>query len=162
VAFDPLPGMISRARDNATLNQSEIEFHQCALSDAEGVMPFFVNTTGNPAMSTLHPESPAQFSERIDVAVTTARHLIDRAQAPAPSVAIIDAEGAEVEVLRGFGPRLAADGPSIIVFEAPNDFGAAGGALHDLLAAAGYRFRRLERRENTAHALSNFVAERAN
>jgi hypothetical protein len=75
---------------------------------------------------------------------------------------IVDVEGAETEVLCGFGPKLKAVELRVIVFEAPNDFlGTRQPAdLHALLHDAGFTLRILERHEPTAHALSNFAAIR--
>ena len=163
VAFEPLPSMGARLAENCELNGVEVELHAYALSDAAGVLPFFVNTAGNPAMSTLHPDPAGTYDLRMTVAALTAAEIIARGLAPAPTVAIIDAEGAEAEVLRGFGPLQAHPVLRTIVFEAPNDFLSAvrPADLHQLLASAGFTLRQLPRNENTAHALSNFVATRA-
>jgi hypothetical protein len=65
-------------------------------------------------------------------------------------------------VLRGFGQYLVAPSLRLIVFEALNDFLAKGepADLHALVTSAGFKLRRLERSERTAHNLSNFVAWR--
>jgi FkbM family methyltransferase len=163
VAFEPLPSMGVRLAENCLLNGVEVELHACALSDSAGVLPFFVNAAGNPAMSTLHPDPAGTYDQRLTVATLTAADVVARGLAPAPTVAIIDAEGAEAEVLRGFGSLLATPKLRTIVFEAPNDFLATHrpGDLFQALDGAGFCLRRLVRRENTAHALSNFTAVRA-
>jgi hypothetical protein len=75
---------------------------------------------------------------------------------------IVDVEGAETEVLHGFGPHLQAAALRVIVFEAPNDFLTTHepARLHALLHDAGFTLQILERHEHTAHALSNFAAVR--
>ena len=163
IAFEPLPAMAARLQENAELNGVAVELHTYALSDSAGVQPFFVNTTGNPAMSTLHPDPAGTYGTRLAVATETAARIVERGLAPAPTAAIIDAEGAETEVLRGFGALLARPELGIVVFEAPNEFPASRepAGLHDILGRAGFTIRRLERAEHTAHRLSNFAGFRA-
>jgi hypothetical protein len=75
---------------------------------------------------------------------------------------ILDVEGAETEVLQGFGTHLRSAALRVFVFEAPNDFLTAREPpeLHALVQDAGFTLQKLERREHTAHALSNFLAQR--
>ena len=79
-----------------------------------------------------------------------------------PTAMILDSEGAETEVLRGFGSQLKAAGLRVIVFEAPNDFLTTRqpADLYALVHEAGFTLQILNRHENTAHALSNFLATR--
>jgi hypothetical protein len=76
---------------------------------------------------------------------------------------VIDVEGAEVEVLRGFGAALADPRLERLVFEA--EIGLLSmGVEHPILSllrgAAFSKIERLERSEHTAHALTNFLARR--
>jgi len=162
VAFEPSPAMGARLIENCELNGVRVELHAYALADASGAMPFFANASGNPGMSTLHPSAGFTYDHKFVVATLTADEVITRGLAPAPTAMIVDAEGAEFEVLRGLGPRLAEPSLRVLVFEAPNDFLAARepANLHALLAGAGFALRLLERNERTGHNLSNFVASR--
>jgi len=65
-------------------------------------------------------------------------------------------------VLRGFGSYLSSSTLRSVVFEAANEFLGLGksSTLRDLVTQAGFTLARLERREDTAHALSNFHATR--
>jgi hypothetical protein len=96
------------------------------------------------------------------VATYSAAEVIGRGLASPPTAMIVDAEGAETEVLRGFGPQLKAAGLRVIVFEAPNDFLTTRqpADLYALVHEAGFTLQILNRHENTAHALSNFLATR--
>lgn len=162
VAFEPSPTTAARVLENAALNASPVELHAYALADTEGALPFFANASGNPGMSTLHPVSSFHYDERFVVATQRADHVIDRGFAPAPTALIVDAEGAEEAVLRGFGRHLAAPTLRAVVFEADNDFlvTRTPASLHALISSAGFSLRRLDRREHTAHNLSNFAAFR--
>jgi FkbM family methyltransferase len=162
VAFEPSPAMAARILEHSELNGVKIDLHSYALGDRAGAMTFFANASGNPGMSTLHPVEKFIYDQRFVVATLTAADVIERSLAPAPTALIVDAEGAEAEVLRGFGRHLAASELRTIVFEAPNEFlGTKVPAdLHATLAGAGFKLQALARQELTAHALSNFVASR--
>ena len=162
VAFEPLPAMAARLLENCELNAVEVELHAYALSDRNAVLPFFVNTSGNPAMSTLHPDPTGRYDRRLAVAARTAEDVIACGMAPSPTAAIVDAEGAESEVLRGLGMHLSAPDLRCLVIEAPNEFLATHqpAELYESLTAAGFSLSRLPRQENTAHLLSNFLASR--
>lgn len=162
IAFEPSPAMGTRILENCELNAVTIDLHAYALSDAPGALPFFANASGNPGMSTLHPVDTSSYDHRFVVATVTAANVIERAVAPAPNALIVDAEGAETEVLRGFGTHLANPSLKVLVLEAPNEFLKTGEPrdLRDLIAAAGFSLRKLERQEKTGHSLSNFVGTR--
>jgi FkbM family methyltransferase len=160
LAFEPSPLMAARVLENAALNGIEIELHTTALADAIGILPFHANATGNPGMSTLHPVPGLVYDHRFNVATTTAAAVIEGGHGPAPTVLLVDAEGAEESVLRGFGPHLARSELRRIVFEADNDLLTRPDALHALVTGAGFRIEKLVRHEQTAHALSNFLGTR--
>jgi FkbM family methyltransferase len=163
VAFEPSPAMAARLLEHSELNGLAVNLQAYALAAEQGVEEFFTNTSGNPGMSTLHPASDYAYDQRFAVATVAAATVLERGLAPAPRVIIIDAEGAEAQILRGFGAHLANPHLRRIVFEAPNDFltRREPAELDSLLREAGFSWRRLERREATAHTLSNFVAVRA-
>lgn len=162
VAFEPSPAMGVRLLENCDLNSLKLDLHAYALADSNSTLPFYANASGNPGMSTLHPTDLKNYDHRFVVATRTAAEVIAQGLAPAPTAMIVDAEGAEIEVLRGFGSLLAAPSLRLVVFEAENDFlgGRVSTELHALLTGAGFTLRKLERNEDTAHNLSNFVAEK--
>lgn len=160
VAFEPSPAMGARLIENCELNNVKLDLHAYALADTIGALPFYANASGNPGMSTLHPGTDtANYQHRFMVATLAAADVIGRGLAPAPTVLLIDAEGAETEVLRGFGPHLSAPALRTVVFEADNDFlmTRQPGELYTLMTKTGFMLRKLERNEDTAHSLSNFV-----
>lgn len=163
IAFEPSPAMGARLIENATLNQVTIEFHAYALAAGVDLLPFHANASGNPGMSTLHPCEGLVYDHTFHVSTHAAADVISHGHAPAPTALLVDAEGAEEEVLRGFGPLLAASTLRRLVFEAPNEFLSERQptGLHQVVTAAGFNLSRLERRESTAHSLSNFLAIRA-
>jgi hypothetical protein len=48
-----------------------------------------------------------------------------------------------------------------VIFEAPPDTATSANPIRELLIACGFSIRPLVRREQTAHALENFVADKA-
>ena len=163
VCFEPNPRMGARIMENAELNAVAVELYALALADRTGSATFFANASGNPGMSTLHPVAGGAYDDRYTVAVDTAARLLAQGGAPFPRAVVLDVEGAELEVLRGFGDALADPRLECLVFEAENGLLEAGPgpALPELLGGAGFNhIERLTRREHTAHALSNFLAQR--
>jgi FkbM family methyltransferase len=162
VAFEPSPSMGARLLENCELNRVHVDLHSYALGDRNGALPFFANASGNPGMSTLHPIESFSYDYKIFVASLAAADVIARGLAPSPTSMIVDAEGAEIEVLRGFGSLLSSPTLRMIIFEAENEFleRPASRELYALVTDAGFRIRKLERNEQTAHSLSNFAAQR--
>lgn len=163
IAFEPFPAIAARLLENSRLNAAPVELHAYALSAAGGALPFFANTSGNPGMSTLNPVSSFSYDEHFVVATHSGADVIERGFAPAPTAMIVDAEGAEPEVLRGFRQHLASPALKVVVLETANDFLTTHepADLYGMLRDAGFTIRLLERREHTAHNLSNFAAVRA-
>jgi len=162
-AFEPSPAMATRILEHSELNSAPVDLHAYALNDHAGALPFFANISGNPGMSTLHPVENQVYEQRFFVAALAAADVIERGLAPAPTAMILDAEGAETDVLRGFGRHLSDPALRAVVFETANDFLVTRepADLHALLAGAGFSSRVLVRNERTAHGLSNFLATRA-
>jgi FkbM family methyltransferase len=163
VAFEPAPAMAARLLESCALNGLSVDLHAYALSDRAGAFPFYANASGNPGMSTLHPVRHFHYDQRYSVATLTAAAVVEHGLAPPPTALIVDVEGAEAEVLRGFGPHLENARLRALVCEAPNEFLVSKEPtdLYALLQGAGFRLQLLPRREKTAHTLSNFVATRA-
>jgi FkbM family methyltransferase len=161
VAFEPSPAMGARLLENCELNNVSVDLHAYALSASEGALPFFANASGNPGMSTLHPVDGFSYDHRFVVATLTAQQVIERKLAPPPTAIILDAEGAEADVLQGFGPLLASEHLRMMVFEAPNEFlETQPDVLHAIVKNAGFSLQKLQRNEKTGHSLSNFLALR--
>lgn len=160
VAFEPSPAMSTRILENCALNQVKIDLHTYAFSDTNSVLSFHANASGNPGMSTLHPCEGLVYDHRFSVATFAPATVLERGLAPAPTALLVDAEGAEEEILRGFGQHLAAPKLKSFVFEAANEFleQHKPSELQKLVTDAGFSIRKLERRESTGHSLSNFLA----
>jgi FkbM family methyltransferase len=162
IAFEPLPAMSARLLEHCALNGVRVDLISTALGERPGILPFFVNASGNPGASTLHPTDAERFDYNILVAVERADALIEGAGLPGPTAMIVDAERAELEVFRGLGRHLAQPALTHVVFEAENEMLALSPPhpLAQLLRDAGFVLTRLQRNEHTAHGCSNFLATR--
>jgi len=160
VAFEPSPAMATRLIENCELNAVNVDLHTYALSDRAGGFPFFANNSGNPGMSTLHPQQGNLYDNHFTVAAMTAAAVINDRLAPPPHAVLLDAEGAEAMVLQGFEAHLASPDLQRLVVEAPNEFLTTQqpAQLYLLLARNGFTLTKLTRHENTGHTLSNFLA----
>lgn len=158
-AFEPDPASARRLAAHAALNHASVQIHVGALGEHSGLAPLYVNTTGNPGMSTL--TNPA-IGPAITVATERADRLIGDQSLPSPTVVKLDVEGAEASVLRGFGDHLAVSSLRAVIFEtdARVDTDPRRCPATTLLLDAGFRLRLLPRQESTSHLLANFAAER--
>lgn len=99
VAFEPHPRNAERLRQNLELNGLDATVLECLLSDSEGEAAFEVR--GDTAGTGSHALSSAAADRIMTEEVTTVNALVDRGTVPAPDVVFIDAEGAELEIIRG-------------------------------------------------------------
>jgi len=162
-AFEPNPHMGARLLRHSRLNDANVTLYNLALGETHGSVRLYVNASGNPGMSTLHPTQIQAYDECVGVGLETPARLIGAGTEQVPHVVVIDAEGAELAVLRGFGSWLSNPGLELVVFEDQNDLLSGPGESETLtlLSEHGFKkFRRLTRNEPTAHALSNFCATR--
>ncbi|MBI3885666.1 MAG: FkbM family methyltransferase [Opitutae bacterium] len=162
-AFEPNPATLARLRTHLALNAVEVRAWPLALGAADGDAPLYLANDANSGRCTLVAAAGAPDWRSIRVPVARADTLIARGAAPAPTVVKLDVEGGEPSVLAGFGALLHAPALRAIVIEAT--VGPHGRPHPDcpsarLLRAAGFSFRELTRREDTAHLLGNYLAFR--
>lgn len=135
IAFEPNPHARHVLTTNLALNglRDRVTVEEAAVADQPGVAPFFGgnDTSG---LSRLHaPNAVSRHTSSIDVTVVSlddycAAHRIR------PSLVIIDAEGAELNVLRGARAMLADPGIPAIVEIHPDlwsTFGADAAGFRD-------------------------------
>ena len=144
VAFEPAPHTAARLMSNAGLNGVDIQVVTAALAETDGVARLSVVLRGNNGLSSLRPWPDVQYDGTIMCPCVRADALITRGALPAPTVAKLDVEGLEAEVLRGFGSLLSTGPLRLVVFEAPGDAVTHSGRypVFDLLTRGGSRSRR--------------------
>jgi FkbM family methyltransferase len=162
VAFEPNPSMFGRLQSHCGHNRVAVRCQPLALGSRDGTATLHVNDSGNPGMTTLVPWSGTTYGRQVEVQLVRADTLIARGDLPAPTVVKLDVEGAEADVLEGFGVRLKDASLRAVVLETRADL------LDDptrcpaacRLQSAGFEFRPLARAEGSEHALNNFLATR--
>lgn len=155
VAFEPNPSELARLRAHAYANHAAVHAVPIALSDHPGRMTLHLGPPGNSGMSTLRAWSGLRTSGSADVAVDHGDALIARGELPLPTVLKIDVEGYEATVLRGLRQSLIDPRCTHVVFE---DGASPDSEAKALLHAAGFHVHALQRLEQSAHALHNFIA----
>ena len=111
-AFEPLTANRVRLLENIGLNRlEEVEVHSTALADRAGAKRLY----GHPSTSMWSLVERAA-AERVEVQCLSLDDLLVSGSYGIPSLIKIDAEGAEVEILRG-GLRLAMETKAMLIVE---------------------------------------------
>ncbi len=161
-AFEPVAELHDCIRNHAQLNGVELESHVIALAAATADSILHTPVGGTSGRASLHPVCGVPDTVAVPVSCVRADDLIRAGRAPGPTVIKLDVEGAEPEVLDGFGDYLREPRLRAIVFEGNPNLEATGGAdpVGSRLLQAGFSLRRLERLEPTHHLLENYLAYR--
>ncbi len=161
VAFEPVPELLERVRANAALNQVEVVAFSRALSSVSGPQVLYVPGGGTSGRATLKGAG-GEGLEEMQVDCVRADELLGAAMGEAPTVLKLDVEGAEEEVLEGFGDYLANPRLRAVVFEGAPDLAEQEerDPVGRRLCRAGFKLRQLKRAEPTQHGLENYLASR--
>jgi FkbM family methyltransferase len=161
-AFEPVAELHDCIRNHAKLNGVELESHSIALAAATADSVLHVPPGGTSGRASLHPVCGIPDTVAVPVSCVRADDLIRAGRAPSPKAIKLDVEGAEPEVLDGFGDYLREPRLRAIAFEGNPNLEATGGAdpVGSRLLQAGFSLRRLERLEPTHHLLENYLAYR--
>lgn len=161
VAFEPVQLLRARIESNAALNKVEISIWHEALSDVSGRRNLYIpegNPSGLASLKTPHADKWSA----VPIECRRADELIRSGTCPAPTVVKLDVEGAEQEVLEGFGSCLLEPSLRAVVFEGAPGLENRGktDAVANILREAGFTLHQLNRNEPTEHLLQNYVAIR--
>jgi FkbM family methyltransferase len=150
VAFEPDPYsrelLAQNLRLNPQIKRPTVEI--CACSDEIGAAILF-SRGGNSQSSLVRSAvefSPAHKSEEIRVSTVTLDCYLSEHQLPVPRCVKIDAEGAEIRILKG-AKRILESGADVVCELHPYawpEFGNTLAELKQLAAAAGRRIRYLD------------------
>lgn len=162
IAFEPNPVMVAELESNCRLNGVEVAILPLALADSSGQATLHISARGNSGMSTLRVWSGGRYEGQVVVECQRGDELVAACAVPPPTVIKMDVEGSEAAVLSGLGALLRRPELRAIVFEADSDLEREPDAdpLARELRASGFSFTSLERREQSAHPLANFLAIR--
>lgn len=115
-AIEPLPANYSSLSQNVKMNDlKNVETHQMAISNKDGMASFFLGAADNLGTLMDHTEYVGKTSEKIDVLTTTLdQFLASRGQI---DFLRMDIEGSECEVFDGMGKTFKQQVPPRILFE---------------------------------------------
>ncbi|MGD1154273.1 MAG: FkbM family methyltransferase [Terriglobia bacterium] len=146
IAFEPAPGEFRKLRWNVRINRCRnVVLEPVALSSQDGSADMFVCLDGFGSLSSLrHPTSDVKGRIKLTrVAVTTLDTYVRERNVEAVDFMKIDAEGGELEILKGGANVLGRLHPIIMcemadVRTAQWGYGARG--IYDFLQARGYEW----------------------
>jgi FkbM family methyltransferase len=162
VAFEPGPAAAARLRENAALNGlANLQVIEAAVAERPGTLRFHLSDDSEGA-SLFDPGVEAVGS--VEVPVTTLDDFVKQASLPRVDLLKIDAEGAEVGILRG-GRRLLAgpEAPVVIIEANPVTLAAAGQSVAVLraeLEGYGYAITVIEGMPWRGAVAENWLATR--
>jgi FkbM family methyltransferase len=128
--FEPIPEL-AQALQARFQDHPGIEIIDAAVSDQPGHMDFYVEP-GNPKMSSLAPGATTSQARKIEVAVTTLDDAVNQAGVNGIDLLKIDAEGYDLNVIKGARRLLARGGIKLLQFE----YGGTWVHANNTLAAA--------------------------
>ena len=139
-AFEPNPAMARLIRGAADENAIAVDVRPEALGARDGESDFYVEPL-NAGRSGLPVWGHSPGAGKISVPIATGDRLVAAGSLPAPTVIKIDAEGSELDILRGMSAQLGGRDLRRVVFEdGPDD-----SAIKALVVGAGFCLRRLTR-----------------
>ncbi len=142
IAFEPHPANVDRLRENATLNEIQLEVLSVALSNEHGVSELDVSGVEDRAGVGTHSLSTGDTERSIEIETVEGDRIIEEGRVPSPSVIKIDVEGAEQLVLEGLTSTLESGQCHTVYCEVHpdriSDFGGSERELRELLTESGY------------------------
>lgn len=160
--IEPLPAMCLRCQRHAKRNEIDVRILEAGLFDRNDLLPLYTDHSQSEGESSFLDHGRRKLTHRTTAQVFRGDEIIKSGKLPAPSLLKIDVEGAELNVLNGFGEYLENPTLRAIVFEAQNALLDASleHMLAPLLIQKGFSIEKLPRNEHTRHSLSNFLAYR--
>jgi FkbM family methyltransferase len=146
VAYEPNPGLARVVEEK--YGASGVQVHACALSDREDEVTLsipVVDGVEHPALATIQQAGLVRDLPSRTVVVRCCR--LDSFDLEPVGVIKIDAEGHEVEVLKGCQHLIERDRPSFMIEAEERHRPGAVEAIRQILEPAGYRGFMLERRK---------------
>lgn len=148
-AFEPQPRVARNLRANVVLNRlSNVTIFEFALSDREGQAEFFLPEYGVEGHGSLADNGRFRVMSRIPVVTRPLDTVLAEMSEPKIGLIKMDAEGAELSILRGASRLLASPDRPFIIFEAcEENTRAFGYSVFDLLMfiqSFGYELRQLD------------------
>ncbi len=150
IAFEPHPANVDRLRENASLNEIQIEVQSVALSNEHGSSKLSISGENDQAGAGTHSLSTGGDGQTLEIETIEGDRLIEEGNIPPPTVVKIDVEGAEQLVLEGLRATIGSGQCHTIYCEVHPDrlsgFGGSEQELRELLRENGYEIRVIKQR----------------
>jgi FkbM family methyltransferase len=148
-SFEPQPGVVAKLRRNIEASGlPNVTVFPFALSDVAGRVPFHVPQPGGESHGSMHANGRFQVLQVVDVETRRLDDVWQQLGSPDIGLLKMDAEGAELPILRGAVGLLSGPNRPVLVFEACEDncqpFGYSVFDLLHYVRGFGYRLRQLD------------------
>jgi FkbM family methyltransferase len=149
VAFEPQPSMRQELAANLALNRiTNVTIMPYALSDRAAIAHFCVPTAGHESMGSLHSNARFKADCEIEVETRCLDDVLESASCTRVDLVKLDAEGAELPIVKGASGLLSGPNRPYVVFEANEENCAPFGyRVFDLLKAFwdfGYQLTQID------------------
>jgi FkbM family methyltransferase len=148
-SFEPQPGVVSKLRRNIEASGlPNVTVFPFALSDVAGRVPFHVPHQGAESHGSFYANGRFRVMKIVDVETRRLDDVWQQLGSPEIGLVKMDAEGAELPILRGAESLLSEANRPVLIFEACEDncqpFGYCVFDLLHYVRGFGYRLRQLD------------------
>ena len=134
VAIEPDPTTFELLAANVARNaMSNVSLLRCAVAAEPGTMSLY-RVPGHPALASLSRSNARSTAERVDVEVTTLDAALSELGIERINVLKLDAQGAEIDILRGARETISRARPTMFVEYWPAGLSGMGHEPEELLA----------------------------
>ena len=133
-AFEPVPSTFANLRNRLGVQNPVLHYEQIALSSANGEGVIYVSGT-NAGTNSLHTGSPGSDQKQIAIVKATAADFCKAHKIQKIHLLKCDAEGHDMEVIRGASQLLADENISVLQFEYNHRWISSRNFLKDVFAA---------------------------
>lgn len=162
VCFEPTPALSQQLSRNAALNNMAVQLVSAPLADRWRVEAFHVKTSRNSGQNSLRPWRDVQYDQTLTVLCDAGQNLVDSGTIPAPTVAKIDVEQFEWEVISGMDRLLARPEMRVLTFECLTFHSPESAARFELIKTklASHGFKLEEITPKPGMPVENYLATR--
>jgi len=151
-AFEPQPGVVNSLRANIKASGLlNVSVFPLALSDAAGSVGFHIPMEGSEAHGSIHANGRFEVMKIVDVETQRLDDVLSQLGSPEIGLIKMDAEGAELSILRGAAGLLSGPNKPVLIFEANEEncqpFGYCVYDLLQYVRSFGYRLRQLDKED---------------
>jgi FkbM family methyltransferase len=148
-SFEPQGRVVAKLRRNIELSGlHNVTVFPFALSDTAGSVPFHVPVEGGESHGSMRANGRFEVMQIVDVETQRLDDVLSKLGSPEIGLVKMDAEGAELPILRGAAGLLSAPNRPVLIFEACEEncqpFGYSVFDLLQYVQSFGYRLRQLD------------------